>query len=1391
MPELVYPWKRFWCPRGGQISLADDGFLVDPESEYAKYFASDVVSFDSINDTQCLVLLGEPGIGKSTALMDEFESVRKAVSGSGDSALWFDLRDYSSEDRLERKVFKCDAIRQWRRGQHRLHLFFDSLDEALLRIDNISRLLLSELEDLPTERLRLRIASRPADWQLTLEQGFIKKWGEGEVRVFELAPLRKIDVICAAKMMPNIKPDALVEALVRSDVVPLAIKPVTLKFLMGVFGEGGTLPANRKALYFEGCKRLCEEPNANRRDSLKGRERLTASERLAIAARLAAVTQFSGRAAIWTGLSEGLEPQDVALGALVGGTEGEPPKERDVDLVAIREVLDTGLFSSRGPGRQGWRHQTYAEYLAAYYLNVRDITSERLRSLFLHPDGSGKVIPQLREIAAWLASMNSHVFALLVRADPEVLLGSDLAAASHADRANLARQLLKAFESGDVGQSLWDLRRDFARLDSPELADVVRPYLCDRSRPPDVRIAAIEIARECGLSALGVNLVEIALDHNDPVPIRSHAAFAIAKCGGPIERAALRPLALGSPESDPQDELKGWALAAAWPNHISPDELLPALTPVKDDSFFGAYHSFLRSDIAGQLPPGHIEAALRWAGRYVRDRDELDAIHRLASDILERAVDYLDQPVVLGLLAAALFERHSSHSECNRVAARLRAAGDGPRRAVASGMFAAAAADRHGAFRIMDVCAIEARDVPWLLSELSQAPEEATRRTISELIARRLDPEDVDVFGAVLVAASNDQDLRQAIGPLVEPVYFGTPYAEQMKAHHELFEESHKPNAAPPVVPIAESLTEILKSNDPEMFFQVYCLFRNHKGEASDSTEALPGWSRLSDTTRSQILIAACDYAGTRPPTPEGEWWKDAAFKLGMLAGYGALHLLAIQSPDSLDRLTDRDWEFWARIVVAYVPDGAEASSRGLLLNKAYQRARGIFNSTLSEVIDAQDRRDGQVFVLSPLGGVWSEELATLLRAKIRGTMLKPESFRTVLARLLAMHDVEAEGEARAIATGPIPSGSEGRQRVVFSIVELLSHRPQEWSVIWPLLQANEILGVEVLELAAYEREYNSFATALDEGDIADICIWLSKLGREKAPGKRDTGLVGLVTPAVALGNWWNSLINFLTYKGTGKACNAIRRLIAALPQYPGLKQSLREAEELTRRTRWIPPSPEEVIRIASEPDARLIRNGRELVEVLIESMNRLESLLQGVTPSAEELWDEVPTSRGEERIFRPKGETSLSNHIKRHLDRDLRERGVILNREVEIRAAMGGKKGEDTDILVDITCPKGQSQELERISAVIEVKGCWNPELDDAMRCQLAERYMADSGINHGIYLVGWFMCPQWDRNDYRRGKSPKISLDQARHCFEQQATGLTNDARLIRSFVLNAALR
>lgn len=63
-PAPTYPWPRFWVPRDGVVDLSDAGFLLDP-LEY-RLRSPGPVQLAALQESKALVLLGEPGIGKST-----------------------------------------------------------------------------------------------------------------------------------------------------------------------------------------------------------------------------------------------------------------------------------------------------------------------------------------------------------------------------------------------------------------------------------------------------------------------------------------------------------------------------------------------------------------------------------------------------------------------------------------------------------------------------------------------------------------------------------------------------------------------------------------------------------------------------------------------------------------------------------------------------------------------------------------------------------------------------------------------------------------------------------------------------------------------------------------------------------------------------------------------------------------------------------------------------------------------------------------------------------------------------------------------------------------------------------------------------------------------------
>jgi hypothetical protein len=105
MPQLIYNWKRFWCLRDGGFHIDANGFLVRSE-----YFKDNTVQFESIAGTPCLVLLGEPGIGKSRALKDAVQFASTTVGD--DKCFSLDVRSAVKRDCMT----QFSKVRKWKNG---------------------------------------------------------------------------------------------------------------------------------------------------------------------------------------------------------------------------------------------------------------------------------------------------------------------------------------------------------------------------------------------------------------------------------------------------------------------------------------------------------------------------------------------------------------------------------------------------------------------------------------------------------------------------------------------------------------------------------------------------------------------------------------------------------------------------------------------------------------------------------------------------------------------------------------------------------------------------------------------------------------------------------------------------------------------------------------------------------------------------------------------------------------------------------------------------------------------------------------------------------------------------------------------------------------------------
>src|SRR5205823_2987911 len=137
------------------------------------------------------------------------------------------------------------------------------------------------------------------------------------------------------------------------------------------------LPDRRWDLYERGCRILCEESSVTRAEAGRA-PMLDANQRFAIAARIAAVTMLGHRTMVWRGPERGDTPSQAVLEReLLGGSESLTSGDVEVGAKEVREVFAiTSLFSSRGEGPLGWAHQTYAEFLTAWFLKHRRLSPE-------------------------------------------------------------------------------------------------------------------------------------------------------------------------------------------------------------------------------------------------------------------------------------------------------------------------------------------------------------------------------------------------------------------------------------------------------------------------------------------------------------------------------------------------------------------------------------------------------------------------------------------------------------------------------------------------------------------------------------------------------------------------------------------------------------------------------------------------------------------------------------------------------------------------------------------------------------------------------------------------------------------------------------------------------
>lgn len=1380
----VYPWERFWCPLGGEYADVEGGYLVDPRSEYAKYFVADAVPFEQIESVPCLILLGEPGMGKSAELRRHFP----AQEGQSGSKL-VDLRQYEDMSDLRSSVFESKKVRSWKAGNGQLILILDSLDEALFDVRVLVSRLPHELSLLPIDRLTLRIACRTADWPSTLEYRLRELFGGDRVATYEIMPLRRIDVEVAARES-GLDPASFLAKVNEQRIQPLAAKPTTLRFLLDSFADRGGFPSTQGAIYAEGCLHLCREVDPERRESGRAGQ-LTAEARLVVAERIAAATIFGNKAAVWMGGGGAQIPStDVTVASLAGGIEIAQDLRFEVTEAAVREAVSTGLFSGRSPGRMGWAHQTYGEFLAARWAATRNLGPAQIRALICHPeDPTRYLIPQLHHTAARLAALSEEAMRVVVQTEPEILLQGDVGFQSDLQREVVLQTIMSRAEAGVTPRPEFGSRLRYERLAYEGLPAQLRRYLSDGSIPERAREVAIEIAEVCGVEQLGPELADLALNAGEPIRLRIDAARAVASVASSEVKGRLRSLIESDIPEDEEDDLRGSALRALWPAHLTPDELFGALGLPKRSNYYGSLSGFLVG-LAAAITSDLVVPGLGWIPTLRHAGN--DSRREVERAILRAAWNQLDRDEVRALFADEVFDRLQRHEDLvddDRGGQLASAMGSDAekRHKLVSALVSKASRPQDLGYRLAlsRPPLILSEDFGWLVRQTLSAPV-AQPAVWSELLSIVVQPSDPDHV-AVLYEHKDHPRIEGIARRFLGPISLDSQEASQLREHHTMLtSRATRPAAEPPpsIEARAESILSSTEQDPAGTWVRMVQLLietgRDVLRGGWQDERVLAAWNTLDASTRRVALDLATRFVQTQV-SEAAAWYSPQGHTWGAIAAFHALQILQVESPDRLAALPADAWEQWVPVVVGLGSSHSDAESPGaLLLQTAYERAQGPTTSATMELLRQESGQYDGLPSLPRLRPIWDDRLASSLMELVQGTDISPNARQSLLEELLT-HGFEGALTLAAAWVNSTQDESVSSSKAFVAGQALLRAIPEQgWPMLWPLIRDREEFGRELILSVAYRmvNDRSRFVTSLREDELADFFVWTV----EKFPYP-DPHYAGVHSPSPEdeLRTWRNAVIAALRDRGTPEAVIALKRLASDLPTLPWLRDTALRAGIKVREESWHPPDPEVIVQLPRDPELRLVGSPAQLLDVVVESLERFQGELQGELRSAPELWSENP--------FSPKDEAALTDKIARYLRQDLRTRGVVANREVVIRRGdRFGRPGQRTDIYVDAirSDPYGN---VDTITVILESKGSWHSEVLTAMEEQLVPYLEDNQQCRYGLYVVGWYLCDRWEEED-RKARTRRLgSLSDLRDRLTAQAIQLNRPGILVRSLVLDTA--
>lgn len=1393
-----HAWERLWCKQEGMLTLDDSGFLFDPDVKESFYRKTDVVKYEDINNLNCLILLGEPGIGKTTTLRSEYLK-HKSLLNDSQIFLYKDLNEYGDENRLIKEIFNSHEIKQWFKSDKNLYIYLDSFDECLLEIRRLFQILkiqFNSFKDI-ANRLYLRITCRTGFWSNSLTIYFIQLFGKEKVGAFELAPLKKSDVELAATNA-GLNSEQFIQEVINKEVQPLAINPLTLNLLIREFSQSNCLPSTKEELFYAGCKTLSTEPNFEKQLIYRSNT-LSPEKRIALASRIAAVIIFCDKRVIDLTNNRSISENAIKIDKLL---EGEEFTDNFVFQFTQQDIIETitqtSLFSSRGNLQFGFSHLAYAEYLAAKFITNHRLEIEQIKSLItISTDEENKIIPQMKGVAAWLSNINTEVAYETIKNDPQNLLYGDLDVLSIEYKEKLVDSLLEKLSNNTIDDGDWGLHKQYKKLNHPNLSSQLKPVITDKNSYFLARRVAIDIAEECNLMDLSQCLLDLALDKTDNIHARSNAVHSLIKIGDYNTRKRLIPFVSEPQVEDIYDELKGYSLQALWPEILSTEEVFQNLTSPKRSNYSGGYMLFLYlfNESISKLD---LDAGLLWIlNRPPSGEDVFYKMENLEDTIINLSWENIQTIKDKSLFAKVLLQRMEKYQTIFPTPHYIKKTwnplfiDNNSRLTIFKELIKLVNLDEIHFISHNQI--VKQDDFKELINFIFYEKSPDIRFKIGKILSF-FNYSDVNQIDTILSNCEIYPELKKAFEYWFKVYEINSDEANELRkrsAQHKKWQkedDDRKKQVESKKINIYQRISKDLDSFEADKSISAwYQLFMDltleessaHYGDEFNSNIfSLPGWAYIDDIFKERIIKSAKYYIHNYNDN-QAEWFGTNIFYRPATAGYKSLILLYKLDEQFIESLSQEIWKNWCHILLDYPESygfaGQDRTYLDLII-KAYSVIPvEVIDIIIKKINNANKGEDKHLTFLHKIDPCLDSQFQSALLDKAKDESLRSEIRNILLTKLL-----EKSNKSALIYNKELLVISNGNDKVLFAKSLASFCDSDTWTSVMCQINSSTNFG-KVFFLSFVDTYVENMVPLLHritEMQSAELFLWLI----EAFPREEDPVFEGAHTVGAreSVGNFRDQILRYLTEKGTKESITALDN-IKEIKKDLSIDFYLVSAKRNFRMNNWEPLTPSDLLKLANNNNVRVILNSQDLMNLIIDSLKRFETSLQGSNSLSESLWNKISSNK-----YEPKSEEYLSDYIKQHLDRDIKNRGISSYREVQLRKPNyipGGRKGEVTDIYVSFTHPKTK----ESFNVIIEVKGSNNSEVNTNMEAQLSNRYLETDNCKHGIYLIAWYNCKAYIN---QIDKTQQKTLKDAREFYSGMANNLSNKGKNIKSLVLDCSL-